>query len=48
MSTLLAVLALALLFVAYGLLRPRQDCGAACGLCSGKCTFGESRDESTG
>jgi hypothetical protein len=47
MSALFAVLGVALLFVAYGLLRPRHDCGGHCGTCEGMCAYAESQDEPT-
>ena len=45
MSALLPILGMALLFVAFGLLKPRRRCGGQCGGCETSCTFGESRDE---
>ena len=47
MSTVLAVLGLALLFAVFGLVRPRHDCGASCGHCAGSCKYGESRNDTT-
>ncbi len=48
MSTLLPILGFALLFVAYGLFRPKHDCGGQCGSCEGEatCAYTESQDES--
>jgi hypothetical protein len=45
MSTLVAILALALLFVAFGLLRPAEACNGHCESCSGSCPLTESDNE---
>lgn len=35
-TTLLSIVAFALLFALFGLLRPRAGCGGDCGACRGK------------
>ncbi len=37
MTTILAILALALLFALFGLLRPTRSCDGHCGSCTGEC-----------
>jgi hypothetical protein len=46
MSALLPILGFSLLFVVFGLFRPKHDCGGQCGLCEGTCAYTESQDES--
>jgi hypothetical protein len=45
MSTLIGILALALLFAAFGLLRPSKACNGHCKSCSGSCPLNESNHE---
>jgi len=44
MSTLIGIVALALLFALFGLLRPGEACNGHCDACSGTCPFVESDD----
>jgi hypothetical protein len=45
MSTLIGILALALLFAAFGLLRPAEACNGHCESCSRSCPLNESDHE---
>ena len=43
-TTLLSILAFAVLFALYGLLRPKGGCTGNCGACRGEsCTLSESK-----